>query len=160
MIGYCIFRLLDCKYQTAFTVLQTANGCTPQSCREKLTAQGFDTFAHWTVIWDMPRKTNTTPDTQKSHRRTTRAGRSSWGWVPRREYAWKSLQRQMVQTDVTPYELAKRVGVHNNTVYEWLSGTKPPRRSNLIALARALKVSHSTLSADMPIEPMEASTVA
>lgn len=68
-----------------------------------------------------------------------------------------------MEKDITPYELAKMIRVNNNTIYEWLSGTKLPRRENLIALSEALRVPYSALTADLPITPLrlkEAAAVA
>ena len=50
------------------------------------------------------------------------------------------LKRLLEYKNLTPTELADKMGIHNSTIYYWISGRSLPNLDRLFKLARALNV--------------------
>lgn len=95
-----------------------------------------------------PREINKAPR-QRTPRPATSAPLE--GWRPRGEYRWSYLQGRMVELGYGPRDMARCLGVFDNTIYDWLRAEKLPRRQNLVRLAEVLKVDLVALQATVPI---------
>lgn len=56
-----------------------------------------------------------------------------------------SIERLMKERNITPAQLASEIHVHQSSIYYWINHDKTPSLHNLIAIAKALKVSPGLL---------------
>jgi DNA-binding transcriptional regulator YdaS (Cro superfamily) len=54
-------------------------------------------------------------------------------------------------------EFASRIGVHETTIQDWMSGRSRPCGANIVRIARALNVSREEVEAHLPGELLRAS---
>jgi transcriptional regulator with XRE-family HTH domain len=60
------------------------------------------------------------------------------------------LKSWMARQEITQVELARRLGVSQPTVWEWLNGHSRPSLDNLLALASETGITVDELARDLP----------
>src|ERR1700719_751834 len=69
--------------------------------------------------------------------------------------ALQSRLDQVLQKFGSVADLARRIGVSDNAIYKWLSGRGQPSVANLVALAKASKVSIEWLATGHESAPVQ-----
>ena len=67
----------------------------------------------------------------------------------------EKVRQARAELGITMEELGKAVGVSGRTIFDYERGKKTPRQSNLLKLAKALRVSSRFLSDDGCDDPLE-----